>query len=332
MKTTIKLYALLVMVPCLIAGCSKGEKSNPGSVEIQVTELTNNSELKYFGGNAITQFNGKLWLAGGDVLSSQNSNFIIFQSTNGVNWNNVSHNSDYTRRYAPSLTVFDDQLWLIGGLDHESNLFADINKSPDAESWISVISTAPFGGTALHHCFVHDNKMILVTGYQAGAVSHNTVWSTTDGTNWTEENSTAFPYRYGSSFVKFQNEYYIVGGTNGTGYFNEIYKSTDGVTWSSVSTSGSLFSGLAFHTTTVHNGKVWLVGGEGSGAPAPELWYSSDMIHWTEYIDLPSGAQAMKLHSAMDYNGKIWLFGGEYFDASENAWKLQGKIQTMEEL
>ncbi len=306
----------------------------PSDVEILVTEITNITVIEHFAGNAMVQYNGRLWLAGGDVQFDQDANFMVYNSSNGSTWNEVLNDAPTTRRYKPSLTVFGNAMWLIGGLDGSLNLHEDIWTSSNGENWTSVLSHAPFGGTAFQHCFVHNNKLILVTGYQGlPGPSHNSVWSTVDGINWTQENASAFPYRYGSSFVFFQNEFYVVGGTtNGTNFSNEIWKSSDGVNWSQVATSGSIFSGRALHTTTVHNGKVWLIGGENSSTPYADLWYSSDMIHWTEHTDLPSAAQAIKLHSALDYNGKIWVFGGEYFDAAESAWKLQGKIQTLEEL
>ncbi|WP_417873853.1 hypothetical protein [Xanthomarina gelatinilytica] len=337
MKTILKFYAIMAMSVCLFMGCDKDDDNkdnNPPNVpQLLVTEVSNGTVIESFQGNAMTEFNGKLWIAGGYILGDSANGVGLYNSFNGSVWNEVFYSGTYLSGFAPSLTAFNNNLWFIGGLDNGGLPQSTILKSANGEVWTTAVASAPFGGTAYHHTFVHNGKLFLVTGFQSGTPTHNKVWSTVDGENWTEENAQAFPYRYASSFVEFQNQYYIVGGYDGSSYLNDVYKSADGINWTNIATSSNRFDPIALHTTEEMNGKVWLIGGENNNAPTANLWYTINMTDWYHYTTLPSGSRALKNHNTLKFlNGKIWIFGGESYNISTNLWEQESKIQTMEEL
>lgn len=334
---TINIVSILFIITLCYNCDTDDDKDNnpPGNLSLQLTQQTNVSELESFEGNAMTQFNGHLWLSGGQVQSNTHFSDQVYKSVDGVVWFEVVTTGLTVERYRPSLTAFNNTMWLIGGLNTGLTPLPDVLQTTDGETWTTAVASAPFGGTAYHHTFVHNGKLFLVTGFQSGTPTHNSVWSTVDGENWTEENAQALPYHYASSFVKFQNEFYIIGGYNeSTGLTNKIWKSANGINWSEVATSGTIFRKRAYHSTTEMNGKVYLMGGEINGGlePSADLWYTNDMVHWQQYNNLPTDARAIKNHNTLNYNGTIWLFGGVSYDDDTHLWEQESKILTIEAL
>ena len=71
----------------------------------------------------------------------------------------------------------------------------------------------------------------------------------------------------------------MIGGFDG-GYKNDVWSSSDGVTWTQESASAA-FPVRADHQVVAFNNKLWLIGGY-DGSRKNDVWSSSDGVNWYE--------------------------------------------------
>ncbi|MGA2508216.1 MAG: hypothetical protein ABSF80_12150, partial [Chitinispirillaceae bacterium] len=131
----------------------------------------------------------------------------------------------------------------------------------------------------------------------------------------------AFAVRFGQSSVVFNNKMWVIGGgdCNSDEMYNDVWNSTDGITWTLVTPSAD-FPRRQCHRSVVFNNKMWVIGGEtiqlppgGSGQVTypqfNDVWYSTDGVSWTFAGN--AGFSARSNHTAVVYNNKIWIIGGD---------------------
>ena len=119
----------------------------------------------------------------------------------------------------------------------------------------------------------------------------NDVWkSSSRGENWTRTAaSVPFPMDNAFASAVLNNAILIMGGLRQTPFrdLNDIYKSSSGVSWSPVTTTGTLFSArYGARSVVLGSGsaaEVYLIGGyeRASSSELDEVWKSSDGISWT---------------------------------------------------
>jgi hypothetical protein len=149
--------------------------------------------------------------------------------------------------------------------------------------------------------------------------SLNDIWYSSDGITWIEATtSAAFSPRTGHSSLAFSGKMWVIGGNDsvnglgwlGNGYKNDVWYSSDGISWSQA-TSSAAFSPRCNHTSLVFDNKMWVVGGAGSGmATNRDVWYSTDGITWTQ-ATASAAFSARYYHSSAVFNGKMWVIGGQ---------------------
>ena len=82
--------------------------------------------------------------------------------------------------------------------------------------------------------------------------------------------------------VEFKNKLYLIGGYTTSGYTNDIYSSSDGVTWTLESADGvAPFSKRYRHQVVEFNNKLYLIGGYTSSGETNDIYSSSDGVTWT---------------------------------------------------
>jgi hypothetical protein len=332
MKTSFFKFAIITIIA--LTSCSEDDGITPppgpspgSSVQLAITTETEEDQMGQFADNAMALFNGKIWSVGGEN-SYTSGPFIVssdvWSSDNGVNWASVTSNVFEARR-GHSLTVFDNKLWLIGGVTNSSTYLDDIWYSEDGTTWVEATPTTPyFGEVYYHNAFVFNSKLYVIAGSGANA----SVWSSINGLEWTLETSNAFPNRNYAKTVIFGGDIYIIGGLSVSNVgLNEIWKSADGINWSEVITSAPLFGARVNHTATVYNDKVWVIAGREAGTLSiyGDIWYSSNMEDWEEYEDIEGGG-GIYSHVTLLYNDALWVFGG--YETSG----ATGRIVKIEEL
>ena len=161
----------------------------------------------------------------------------------------------------------------------------------------------------------------------------NSSWSfkteVNEGNNWNNlfaqnENDTTVIPRTDHSMIVFNNALWIIGGKDNTGSpLGDICKSTNGETWTKI-TSNADFGARFGHSCTVFNNKIWVSGGikidDISGVTyLNDVWNSSDGINWikvsndretSNYVNETLFSRRA-YHNMISYNGKLWVMLGE---------------------
>ncbi|HOY67939.1 MAG TPA: Ig-like domain-containing protein [Candidatus Ozemobacteraceae bacterium] len=151
---------------------------------------------------------------------------------------------------------------------------------------------------------------------------------TTTGTLWTQllpNDFTAterFGVRRGHATISFNNRLWVIGGSDGFTFFNDVWSSADGVTWQQelahTETPGaSQFGGRTNHACAVFNNRIWLTGGyidTGTGLDVTDdVWSSADGVIWR--LESASAEYwARGDHQMLVFDGKLWILAGQTYD------------------
>jgi len=325
------LKLLVVLAVIGFSSCSTDDATNerPGpepEMSLTFNMETAQDQMGDFSDNAMTLYTGQVWSFGGenDYVPMDGLTDGLWNSTNAENWATVPTSGLTAEgRRAHTLTNFNGKLYIIGGENATGTHLNDVWSSDDGITWTYSAELSSFGIITAHQTVVFNSRMYVIAG---DIVTGNTkVVSTSDGTSWTIETSNAFSGRGGHKAVVFNGAMYVIGGeTIASTKLNEIWTSTNGSTWTQVTTSGAIFSARNGHTTTAYNNKVWIIGGrDASSLYKNDIWYSSDMISWTQYdgfvpLDETAG------HVTLLYNDALWLFGGNKSGGNSGAiWSIK---------
>ena len=157
----------------------------------------------------------------------------------------------------------------------------------------------------------------------------NDVWSSGNGIDWTLESPAAdWEGRAGLSSVVFNDEIYVMGGSKNDDssiiggpperiYFNDVWKSPDGVDWELV-TDGADWAPRAGAIAVVKDDYIYLLGGEDgftcdSGPRCPpyynDVYRSQDGETW-ELVTPNADWQSRPGHQVVVVEDQFVLFGG----------------------
>lgn len=107
-------------------------------------------------GHSSVVFKNKIWIFGGTILNNI-FNFDIWSSPDGINWTQVVINTPFPAiRTDSTAFVYDNQMWLSGGLDSFAGVtYSDLYSSTDGISWVaSTPVNSPFGERLYHESLV----------------------------------------------------------------------------------------------------------------------------------------------------------------------------------
>lgn len=266
------------------------------SLNVNWTQLTSSGAFDGASYFAYTTYHNNIHMCGG--YDSTYYSRICWKSSDGINWTQTTSNLwgygyGVTR---PSMGVYNDKIYLIGGIGYgsfpQNKIF-----SYDGASW-SYVGTFPY--TIREESVISFNgKLWVLGGYclSSGYDCSKSTFSSTNGINWTLETNNT---NGGTSAVVFNNKlYWIGGGTNS----NEVWKSSDGINWNYVSNfttvSSSTFSVVA-------QNKIWILGIYNNNT----AWYSSDGINWQEATNNGSIFPAGNGYGVSNKDNGLWVFGG----------------------
>ncbi len=152
----------------------------------------------------------------GDAGDSGDSGDGGFVNINGDNWTLATSEPAWDDRFGFGLVNYQDKMWVIGGRTLATGV-SDVYNSTDGVTWSMVTSDAGWIGRSSHACVVHDGKIWIYGGYRydGGTNFYNDVWNTTDGTSWTEINSSAqWAERDNFGYTVYDGKMWIAGGRN----------------------------------------------------------------------------------------------------------------------
>ena len=209
-----------------------------------------------------------------------------------------------------SSVVFDNKMWMIGGLNATTGSGNDTWYSVDGTTWTLANAHAAFPARDSQTSLVFDNRMWVIGGENFTTVFNDT-WYSTDGVTWTMATpAAAFPARWSPTSLVFDNRMWVIGGAD-TGDFNDTWYSADGITWTRA-TPAAAFPARDSHSSVVFDNRMWVIGGESGRALFNDVWYSTDGATWT-LANANAAFSPRNGQSSLVFANKMWVIGGAPF-------------------
>lgn len=241
----------------------------------------------------------------------------------------VAADAPWAGRDGHTSLVFDNKMWIIGGLSCCGGRYNDVWYSEDGETWVEATSNADFSPRGAHSSVVFDNKMWVFGGNESFSSGRefSDVWYSEDGVTWIEATSDAdFGPRFNQKSLVFEGKIWIFGGNDADNSYSnkQVWNSTDGINWNFVSDD----TGVYFHTSqfSVFNGKIWRIGNFSD----TNIYSSVNGVDWTlESENAPFGQRLY--HTTTVWDNKVWLFGGSDYATNQftelsDAWYSEDGI------
>ncbi|MDR0760780.1 MAG: cadherin-like beta sandwich domain-containing protein, partial [Treponema sp.] len=222
------------------------------------------------------------------ILTNTNE---VFASADGTNWSKTFTFPDTMQHYLHSSVVYNNTIYNIGGVKKNGQgtwETANIVSYSTNGTMFTVASSVSglTGGVQQHDSVVYNNKLYVIGGagwYTANPAAENgfeyrDVWSSTNGTTWTQETASAeWTGRNDHTVNANSKGMWLFGGNDG--YFkNDLWFSRDGKTWTKA--LDAPFAERATHAAVVRDGYLYVFGGVNGSWEEPN--YLTDI--WRTYI------------------------------------------------
>ena len=248
-----------------------------------------------------------------------------------LTWIEATSSAPWTTRDAHASIVFNNKIWLMGGLNGNpvtknkyveywnAPYFNDIWTTTNGVDWTLEAATSTWHPRRSLSLEEFRGKIWLIGGWSPIDQYRTNIFTSTDGVNWTvTTTSPRWSDREGQVVKAFDNKLWVFGGVNYTEHktFNDVWSSEDGIHWTEVASS-SPWNGRWDHDVVVYKNKMWLLGGmhlDGSGEK--DVWSTEDGKNWTLVTnDAPWGP--LQGHEVVEYKGKMWIIGGWLLTAAD---------------
>ena len=265
-------------------------------------------------------YNGYLYVLGG-VNGPTRYNDVQYAHINadgtvGTWYTTTSFN---TPRYGHTSVAYNGYLYVLGGtsgVNLNDVQYAPINADGSVGSWAT---TTSFITARLFHATVAYNGYLYVIGGYAGAPYFNDVQFApiyTNGTvgSWTTTTSFSVTRRSHTS-VAYGGYLYVLGGTYGTTYLNDVQLAPINAngTVGSWTTTTSFTTGRSSHISEAYNGFLYVLGGyNGSSSYLSDVQVApinadGTIGSWSNTTSFPFPVSA---HTSALYNGYLYVLGG----------------------
>ena len=184
---------------------------------------------------------------------------------------------------------------------------------PNSITWSTLGQNYNYSGRHFQSSAVMNNRLWVIGGLASGKVMSDVLYSM-DGLNWNQASvNTPFGSRWGQASLVFNagqgDELWVIGGTDGKTFLNDVWQSMDGVTWSLV-TAKAPFAGRVRMSAVVFNHKLWVVAGKNQTAFLNDIWSSPDGKKWTQ-VTPPQTFPPRYSATLTVYHNGLWLIGGQ---------------------
>ncbi|CAN5248550.1 kelch repeat-containing protein [soil metagenome] len=224
-------------------------------------------------------------------------------------WTRVKERAAYPGGCNYPVFVAQNRMWAF----HNEGVW----HSADAKNWTKA-KLPLVRRNAYEARYVQFNNAVYALGqnqgnYVDGIKFSSIVRRTTDFERWevlAEKSNLPNRVFYGS--VVFNSKIWLLGGCDGKDYYNDVWNSADGVSWTKVSQRAA-WSPRNIGITIVFKNRIWMIGGgviDGEPTNNPksndEIWSSADGIDWTLVTDQ---AHMSALGTPIVFDEKLWLVG-----------------------
>lgn len=140
------------------------------------------------------------------------------------------------------------------------------------------------------------------------------IWKTSDLKVWQlVTDSAGFGRRFGHSVTAFKDNLFIIGGKRSENSFaDDIWQSSDGLTWRKILEAD--FLRRHYHTVTEFNNRLWMIGGLGESqyeSCLNDIWSSQDGRTWRPEMDAAPFSRRYS-HGACVMHDSLFVAGGMY--------------------
>lgn len=272
-------------------------------------------------------------------------------------WNLVNPSSDWAARAGLQAVSIGESFYILGGrtpkppvfppIPGDSYIWNDVWKSDDKGlTWSNILendSTGSHWAARGYFQALTRNDSIFIMGGQNYKVIpspedstlisfsdfFNDVWVSPDGISWQQLTDSAnWSGRAGLSSVVYRDEFYvmggsinddasIIGGAPGRIYYNDVWKSADGINWQQLTDSADWIP-RAGGIAVVKDDFIYMIGGEEGflcedGKPCPpyfnDVWRTQDGSNW-ELVTPEASWPSRPGHQVVVADGEFVLFGG----------------------
>lgn len=304
-------------------GASSTEGSNPFYYS-QDGIFWNESELPFYFGmyGENVELNAKLYVVSPNGAADGGAPLRVATTSNGADWTELSVSlsvstldSDY------ELEVFADQIWLFGS---SSVSGAFVLKSSDGATWTAV--DCPSWDTNTLETESTPTRLVVLASLSGGTGVY--LWSTTDGTSWTQS-SEVIPSAnssYGAEMTYANGALWTFATPEGE-TFQALYKSTDwGNSWSQVSTnlpSIQSYDNSDLKSLAPSPGLFYAFG---DGASIGGSYISRDGSDWSKVSSTNLGDNSMENSLEISSTGKFWVYYND--STSHRLYSIGGPLRN----
>lgn len=186
---------------------------------INWTEITNSAPFGLRYDHSSVVFDNKIWVIAGHVIhqdktSEETVNDLWF-STNGEDWTQATDSAGFQPRLNHKSVVFDDKIWVIGGMyrrDGPDIYFDDVWYSENGIDWTLATDDIGIGNISNYESVVYDGKIWLIGGKREEGGLSGEIWYSSDGASWSK--APPFFGRVGHAVTVFQDKIWGVGGAS----------------------------------------------------------------------------------------------------------------------
>lgn len=237
-------------------------------------EQTNSNEFPARYGHVSLLFDDKIWVIGGWGQSDNLLNDVWYSDDGGNTFYSATSEAGFSKRGFFAGLTFEvegiEKMYIFGGYNEQGSSFNDIWCSSDGINWTIIAPDTAFSPRHGHTALSYNNKMYLVGG------ASNDVWTATNAaTTWTQVNDDAeWGYRAYHGSAVHDGKMWLIAGESGGTYYNDVYSSTDGATWTLVTgeTGFSTRDGIACVSFAE---RIWVIGGD-SPQYSNDVWFTPD--------------------------------------------------------
>ncbi|MBN2436584.1 MAG: hypothetical protein JXK07_15095 [Spirochaetes bacterium] len=241
-------------------------------------------------GHTLVVFDDKMWVIGGwEYLDNtgddggERTENDVWYTEDGINWVCATQSASFSRRVAHTSVVFDNKMWVIGGVynGRDEDYFiraTDVWYSEDGANWIEANDSPAIGISdsnlrISHSSIVFDDKIWIIGGGCLDEDKNTSfdTFSSSDGIDWmktsSEECDSYELYDFACSGIEYTPS--LVFNDNIYAFQNnKVFRSAGGEYWSSTPLSGlpfcesssSMATDLQYEILTVFKfkDKVWI--------------------------------------------------------------------------
>lgn len=131
--------------------------------------------------------------------------------------------------------------------------------------------------------------------------------------SWSTLSTNPMEVRNNSGMLVYNGQIYIIAGSDGTTYYKDVYRSSNGINWYS-NTKNAQFGGRENFATFNYNFKMWVVGGNDAANNLKDVWSSYDGTTWTSNTLNAQFGERTKFLGYTTHKNYMYIIGG--FDGS----------------